>query len=259
MADKENQKEEENLSAEVDELLEQGLGQKEITARGYSPSLVRQRIRKRVKAGKGLSASSGEATGDFYPVKIGKSEIIPPEQALDHIRLQDGDYKLGFCDGMGVLIMAARYNQLLAASQAEVLSNQLKIMEESRKGSADVAQEAAARAAASVGAQIMPEVQALKNQIMAQGPNPMAGLMMSMMGPAFQQAGQQLAQFFGASLGQPQPSEPQGNDQQPSGVTEYRREADGSYWKSVGGGQWQKIEDEAELNQVKEHYEGDQG
>ena len=39
---------EENLSQEVDALLEEGLGQKDIEARGYSPSLVRQRIRKRV-------------------------------------------------------------------------------------------------------------------------------------------------------------------------------------------------------------------
>ena len=48
---------EENLSQEVDELLEEGLGQKDIEARGYSPSLVRQRIRKRVKAGKEPSQS----------------------------------------------------------------------------------------------------------------------------------------------------------------------------------------------------------
>jgi len=47
----ENQ-DEEHLSQEVDELLEEGFNQKEIEDRGYSPSLVRQRIRKRVKAGK---------------------------------------------------------------------------------------------------------------------------------------------------------------------------------------------------------------
>ena len=114
----------------------------------------------------------GGGRGDLYPIKIGKSEIIPPEQALGHIRLQDGDYKLGFLDGMGVLIMAARYNQLLAASQSEVLTNQLKIMEESRKGSAEVAQEAAARAAAGVGAQIMPRIDQLAAQVAGGGENP---------------------------------------------------------------------------------------
>jgi len=39
-----NNQEEENLGQEVDELLEEGFTQKEIEARGYSPSLVRQRI-----------------------------------------------------------------------------------------------------------------------------------------------------------------------------------------------------------------------
>lgn len=148
-------------------------------------------------------------------MKIGTKEMIPPEQALRDIRLQDGDYKLGFVDGMGTLIMAARYNQILAASQAEVLSNQLKIMEESRKGSAEVAQEAAARAAASVGAQIMPEVEAIKTQIMAQGGNPMASMMMTLMMPSMQQAAQKMAGLFGATqpgaTGQPGT----GGDQQP--------------------------------------------
>jgi hypothetical protein len=47
----EEKENEENLSEEVDELLLEGLSQKEIEARGYSASLVRQRIRKAAKAG----------------------------------------------------------------------------------------------------------------------------------------------------------------------------------------------------------------
>ena len=144
-------------------------------------------------------------------MKIGSKDMIPPEQALRDIRLQDGDYKLGFTDGMGVLIMAARYNQILAASQAEVLSNQLKIMEESRKGSTEMAQEAAARAAASVGAQIMPEVEAIKTQIMSQGQNPMASMMMTLMMPSLQQAAQQFAGLFTKT----QPGVQPGSGQQP--------------------------------------------
>ncbi len=142
------------------------------------------------------SSKAVPQTKGYELMKIGTKDMIPPEQALRDIRLQDGDYKLGFVDGMGVLIMAARYNQILAASQAETLSNQLKIMEEARKGSAEVAQEAAARAAASVGAQIMPEVEALKTQIAASGQNPMASMMMTLMMPSMQQAAQQLAGLF---------------------------------------------------------------
>ena len=141
-------------------------------------------------------------------MKIGSKDMIPPEQALRDIRLQDGDYKLGFVDGMGLLIMAARYNQLLAAGQAEVLSNQLKIMEESRKGSAEVAQEAAMRAAAGVGAQIMPEVEALKTQLAASGENPMATMMTTLMMPSFQKAGQQMAQLFMKTRPGVQPEQP---------------------------------------------------
>ncbi|MBA7506507.1 hypothetical protein ES706_05198 [subsurface metagenome] len=149
------------------------------------------------KPGKSLTRTQG----GFYPIKVGKGEIIAPEAALRDIRLQDGDYKLGFVDGMGVLIMAARYNQILAASQAEVLSNQLKIMEESRKGSAEVAQEAAARAAALVGAQIMPEVEALKNQITASSPNPMMSMFTTAMQPY-------LGQVIGNVMGMFQPRQP---------------------------------------------------
>ena len=146
-------------------------------------------------------------------MKIGAKDMIPPEQALQAIRLQDGDYKLGFVDGMGVLIMAARYNQILAASQAETLSNQLKIMEESRKGSAEVAQEAAARAAASVGAQIMPEVEALKNQMIASSPNPIMSMFAQTMQPL-------LGQVMGNMMGMFQPRQaptPQPAFQQPAG------------------------------------------
>ncbi|MFC1930181.1 hypothetical protein ACFLW6_04945, partial [Chloroflexota bacterium] len=57
-----NNQNEENLGQEVDELLEEGLNQKEIESRGYSPSLVRQRIRKRAKAGKGPSALSRDGS-----------------------------------------------------------------------------------------------------------------------------------------------------------------------------------------------------
>lgn len=150
-----------------------------------------------VKGGNDKSLERGKP--GYELMKIGAKDMIPPEQALRDIRLQDGDYKLGFVDGMGTLIMAARYNQILAASQAETLSNQLKIMEEARKGSAEVAQEAAARAAASVGAQIMPEVEAIKTQIMSQGQNPMAAMMMTLMQPSMQQAAQKLAGLFGAT------------------------------------------------------------
>ena len=173
-----------------------------------------------VKGGNDKSLETKGKPG-YELMKIGSKDMIPPEQALRDIRLQDGDYKLGFVDGMGTLIMAARYNQILAASQAETLTNQLKIMEEARKGSAEVAQEAAARAAAGVGAQIMPEVQALKNQMLASSPNPMMSMFAQTMQPLLGQVmGNMMGMFQPRQPGQPQQGQaptPQPAFQQPAG------------------------------------------
>lgn len=74
MIDETKREDEENLSAEVDELLEQGLTQKEIEARGYSPSLVRQRIRKKVKAGDSLSSSGRDG---ILAIRKEKESVLP--------------------------------------------------------------------------------------------------------------------------------------------------------------------------------------
>ena len=201
----ENQSEE-NLSAEVDQLLEEGLTQKQIEAKGYSPSLIRQRIRKRLKAGKIQPGQAGK--GNEGIVKLGPKDIIPPEQALRNIRLQDGDYKLGFIDGMGVLIMAARYNQLLAASQAEVIKSQLEILKESREGAVELAQQAAGEAAATAAARATAHMDARFDQILAQKaeakpPDTMEGVMARTMNTVMQQFTQMM---FGGQGGQVGPT-----------------------------------------------------
>ena len=219
MADKELSDEE--LATEVAEILgsdaEEGVKIKQLHDLGYSNNQIVEFGFKKSTVYKVCPvkpAKRGEVLSKPHHelMKLGSKDIIPPEETFREIRLQDGDYKLGFIDGMGVLIMAARYNQILAASQSEILTNQLKIMEESRKGSAEIAQEAAARAAASVGAEVLPKIDALQSQIGAQSQNPMAALMMSMMAPAFQQAGQQVAKLFGAT----QPGQVQPGGEQPA-------------------------------------------
>jgi hypothetical protein len=164
----------------------------------------------------------GGGSGDFYPVKIGKSEIIPPEQALSHIRLQDGDYKLGFIDGMSTLIMAARYNQLLAASQAEVLSNQLRIMEEGRRGSIEVAQAVASELAQAVQASNQEILGAIKSSAIAQSRNPMQAMVINAMEPLFRQLLTQVMSSFIRPVPQGQPGQPgqqlSGTPQQPPTV-----------------------------------------
>lgn len=224
-----NEEEPQKVKDKIMELLEKNYKRSQlINDLGFAPSTVDTVIREyKEKHGGEIPAERGAANeGKFEVIKMDTKQIVPPEQALRGIRLQDGEYKLGFQDGMGVLIMAARYNQILAASQSEILTNQIKIMEEARKGSADMAQEAAMRAAVGVAAQIMPKVDQLASQIAAGSQNPMASLMMSMMAPAFQQAGQQVAQLFGQT--QPGQAQPGGDEPQqpwsPPNVEEHSRD-----------------------------------
>ena len=118
---------------------------------------------------------------EALPVKIGAKDMIPPEVALEHIRLQDGDYKKGFTDGMAVLILAARYNQILAGAQAEATESQLKILREVKGVSDEVAQQAAQEAAAGVAAYFERE-----KPWLAASPNPMASMMVELMKPLLQ-------------------------------------------------------------------------
>ena len=83
---------EENLGQEVDALLEQGLSQREIEERGYSPSLIRQRVRKRVKAGKNLPAPSRRDSG--LALRTEKQSVLPEWVALDIASLFDGSTQL---------------------------------------------------------------------------------------------------------------------------------------------------------------------
>src|SRR4030067_475110 len=87
----ENQNEE-NLGQEVDELLEEGFSQKEIEARGYSPSLVRQRVRKRVKAGKEPFSTPTSKDGALAFRKE-KESVLPEWLETDVAEIFDGNIR----------------------------------------------------------------------------------------------------------------------------------------------------------------------
>ena len=104
-----NNQEEENLGQEVDELLEEGFTQKEIEARGYSPSLVRQRIRKRVKAGKEPFTTTPPKDGTLA-LRKEKESVLPEWLEGDVAEIFDGnlrDRKI-FMAGMSVPMMGLR-------------------------------------------------------------------------------------------------------------------------------------------------------
>jgi hypothetical protein len=145
--------------------------------------------------------NSSSAAPNALPVKIGPKDMIPPEAALEHIRLQDGDYKKGFTDGMTVLILAARYNQLLAGAQAEATESQLKILREVKSSTDEVAYVAAQQAAEGV-ARYFEETKPW----LTAGSNPVASMMVNLMQPYLQQVMGNLMGIFASRQHGAQPN-----------------------------------------------------
>ena len=85
-------------------------------------------------------------------IKLGAKDTIPPEAVLEVIHLpQNGDavevWRRGVLDGVGMLLLGARYAQLTAAGQAEIVKSQLDVMQEAKDSSRDIAHEAAKQTA----------------------------------------------------------------------------------------------------------------
>lgn len=187
MGDKESPQEEENLGKEVDELLEQGLSQKEIETRGYSPSLVRQRVRKRVKAGKGPPRASREG-GPVAVRKTGES-VLPEWLERDVAEIFDGEVRDQriFMAGMSVPLMGLRLFSEGVKPIIDLLSTwQRGQAEAARSAQGDVIE--AAKAAGQAGAMGVAAYFEEKQPWVASAPNPLLAMMVSTMQPFFQQA-----------------------------------------------------------------------
>lgn len=187
MPDSENQGKEENLGHEVDELLEQGLSQKEIETRGYSPSLVRQRIRKRVKAGKGPPRPSRQE-GAVALRKTGES-VLPEWLERDVAEIFDGEVRDQriFMAGMSVPLMGLRLFAEGVRPIIDLLSTwQRGQAEAARAAQGDVIE--AAKAAGQAGAMGVAAYFEEKQPWVASAPNPLLAMMVSTMQPYLQQA-----------------------------------------------------------------------
>jgi hypothetical protein len=204
----EEQEKEENLSQEVDELLEEGLTQKEIEARGYSPSLVRQRIRKAVKAGKLSNQSSGR-DGNLA-LRKEKESVLPEWLETDVAEIFDGnirDRKI-FMAGMSVPLMGLR---LFGESMKPLMD----LMATWQKGQAEAARalqgssaETAQMVAQQVLAQAMPQILgAVKDNATpaVASPNPVGSMITRIIEPYFQQM---MQQTMGAFMGGVMPGMP---------------------------------------------------
>jgi len=119
---------------------------------------------------------------------IGSKDMIPPEAVLEVIHLPaDGQdvqvWRQGVMDGVGLLLLGARFSQLCGA-----------IMREAKEGTREIASQAAMAAAMGVANQLSPELQSIRATMSGQSDNPL-GRMLSMM-----QSMQMMMQMFGMPM-----------------------------------------------------------
>jgi len=222
MTNNENRENEENLGQEIDELLDQGLGQKEIETMGYTPSLIRQRVRKRVKDGKGPAIPSGH--NDTLALRKSGESVLPEWLGKDVVEIFDGAIRGRkiFMAGISVPLMGLRLF-------AEGVKPIIDLMATWQKGQAEAAQAAqqsgievaqtAGEAAAGGVAKFFMDTKPWQSA----SPNPMQSMMADTMRPIFQQMmGQVMGSFMRpspqgqAGVQSPQPG--QADFQQSGGV-----------------------------------------
>ncbi|MFC1929507.1 hypothetical protein ACFLW6_01370 [Chloroflexota bacterium] len=201
-----NNQEEENLGEEVDELLEEGLSQKEIEARGYSPSLVRQRIRKRVKAGKEPFTTTPQKDSALA-LRKEKESVLPEWLETDVAEIFDGnlrDRKI-FMAGMSVPMMGLRMFTETIKPLTELLSTWQKGQAEAARAMQGSGIETAQMAANQVLSQAMPQIlSAVKDSPVAASPNPVGSMMTRLIEPYLQRmTNQMMGSFMGNMPGMP--------------------------------------------------------
>jgi len=147
-----------------------------------------------------------KGTGSALPAEAIVENLPWPVDVDGHV---DGAFVAGMRYEALNVIRGIRLAQELTKLGIDQATPLIRMAQEMRQTEGQAAKEAAMQAAAGVGAQILPEVEALKSQIAASGENPMASMMMTLMMPSMQQAAKQLAGLFGATQpgGTGQPTE----------------------------------------------------
>jgi len=177
--------EELTLGRQVDELLEKGYSQKEIREQGFSPSLVRQRVRKRTK-GLGKHPPAPENGGK----NVGRSEVsltvkekeqVLPEWLESQVgELYDGDEKTRkiFMAGMSIPLLGMRLF-------SESFKPMLALMQTYQAGQAEAAKAAAGgseEVAKSTIVEAMPFFKDMITEVSRnQAVNPLQNMMVRMM------------------------------------------------------------------------------
>jgi hypothetical protein len=195
-----------NEKEEINRLLDEGYSVKQIMDLGFKRRTVYHYAKKRIKPenepAPGNDAATAGPTGraKYDIMKLGAKDVIPPEAVLDVIHLpQNGDaveiWRRGVIDGMGIVLLGARYSQLTAAGQADVVKNQLDILREAKEGSKDIAREAARETAMEIANQILQRIP--KPEPASVEPS----MASRMLGPVADIAGKQMANMFDRIFG----------------------------------------------------------
>ena len=190
---------------EINRLLDEGYSVKQIIDLGFKRRTAYHYAKLRVKPENEPASGSDTAGGSNGRVKhemlkLGSKDVIPPEAVLDVLHLpQNGDavevWRRGVVDGVGFLLLGARYAQLTAAGQAEIVKNQLDIMREAKDSSKDIARQAAQETAMEMADLIVQRIP--KPEPSSKQPN----IADRMLGPMADMAGKQMANLFGKMFG----------------------------------------------------------
>lgn len=209
---------------EINRLLDEGYSVKQIIELGFKRRTAYYYAKKRLKPENESVTEADTSTGTnrtgkgrYELTKLGSKDVIPPEAVLEVLRLpQNGDavevWRRGVMDGVGMLLLGARYSQLTAAGQAEIVKNQLDIMREAKEGNKEIAREVAQQTAIEMANLI---VQKIPKPDSSSGETSIAD---RMLGPMADMAGKQMANMFGRMFGfNPQGQANEVQQQVPSG------------------------------------------
>ena len=192
--------------AEINKLLDEGYSVKQIIDLGFKRRTAYHYAKLRVKpenepaSGNDATVLGSNSKGRHEMIKLGSKDVIPPEAVMEVLHLpQNGDavevWRRGVLDGVGILLLGARYSQLTAAGQAEIVKNQLDIMREAKDSNKDIARQAAQETAVEMANLIVQRIP--KPEPSAKEPN----IADRMLGPMADMAGKQMANMFGKMFG----------------------------------------------------------
>ena len=191
---------------EINRLLDEGYSVKQIIDLGFKRRTAYHYAKLRVKpenepaSGNDATAVGSNGKGRHEMIKLGSKDVIPPEAVMEVLHLpQNGDavevWRRGVLDGVGILLLGARYSQLTAAGQAEIVKNQLDIMREAKDSNKDIARQAAQETAVEMANLIVQRIP--KPEPSSKEPN----IADRMLGPMADMAGKQMANMFGKMFG----------------------------------------------------------